>query len=299
MALNQSLSFDTSSVTSMFRMFRVRSSPCPAPNLQSSPPPCTLLAAAVARHASRSFTPRPVTYTADGYPIKPPSCDPQAGGKVLRSEADGKEMINFGRFNDSYYGVGKGSLFIPVQRPNVSNIFEFHWCPDQNEFQVTVFKKGGPYLFRPQSPEVETLEAEKAFMQAEIDQLKADNIQLQANNTQFCVALPPSSPSPPPTEDTCTDEATDFTCKKGKCKKKYSAEKKQQCKKTCDLCDALPPSAPPPSAPEDECAGLEDHKKCKIKNCEDSKKKLKKCKKQCKKKKLKKKCKKTCCDAGF
>ena len=60
------------------------------------------------------------------------------------------------------------------------------------------------------------------------------------------------------------------------------------------------PSPPPPSpsAPEDECAGLED-KKCKIKKCEDSKKKLKKCKKQCKKKKLKKKCKKTCCDAGF
>ena len=53
-----------------------------------------------------------------------------------------------------------------------------------------------------------------------------------------------------------------------------------QCKKTCDQCDALPPSAPPPSAPEDECAGLEDHKKCKIKNCEDSKKKLKTCKKK-------------------
>jgi len=135
-----------------------------------------------------TFTPRPVKYTADGYPIKPPSCDRQTGGKVLRSEADGKAMINFGRFNDSYYGVGKGSLFIPVQRPNVSNIFEFHWCPDQNEFQVTVFKKWGPYPFRPQSPEVETLEAEKAFMQAsmqkEIDQLQADNIQLQASNTQ-------------------------------------------------------------------------------------------------------------------
>ena len=97
----------------------------------------------------------------------------------------------------------------------------------------------------------------------------------------------------------CADEATDFTCKKEKCKKKYSEEKKQQCKKTCDLCEALPPSAPPPSAPEDECAGLEDDKKCKIKNCEDSKGTLKKCKKQCKKKKLKKKCKKTCCDAGF
>eukprot|EP00964_Phaeocystis_antarctica_P164088 scaffold141506_cov51-Phaeocystis_antarctica.AAC.2 len=36
-ALNQPLSFDTSSVTNMGYMFRVRSSPCPAPNLQSSP----------------------------------------------------------------------------------------------------------------------------------------------------------------------------------------------------------------------------------------------------------------------
>ena len=37
-AFNQPLSFDTSSVTNMYRMFDVRSSPFPAPNLQSSPP---------------------------------------------------------------------------------------------------------------------------------------------------------------------------------------------------------------------------------------------------------------------
>eukprot|EP00964_Phaeocystis_antarctica_P109113 scaffold73604_cov48-Phaeocystis_antarctica.AAC.1 len=38
-AFNQPLSFDiTSKVTYMLRMFWVRSSPCPAPNLQSSPP---------------------------------------------------------------------------------------------------------------------------------------------------------------------------------------------------------------------------------------------------------------------
>ena len=37
-AFNQPLSFDTSSVTTMYGMFYVRSSPCPAPNLQSSPP---------------------------------------------------------------------------------------------------------------------------------------------------------------------------------------------------------------------------------------------------------------------
>ena len=103
-------------------------------------------------------------------------------------------------------------------------------------------------------------------------------------------------PAPPP----CTDEATDFTCKKSKCKKRYSDEEKKQCKKTCDQCDALPPSASPPSAPEDKCGGRTDTNKCKIKNCEKvkgkCKKQCKKCKKQCKKKKLKKKCEKTCCD---
>ena len=45
-AFNQPLSFDTSSVTNMDRMFEVRSSPCPSPNLQSSPRAlsCTLRA---------------------------------------------------------------------------------------------------------------------------------------------------------------------------------------------------------------------------------------------------------------
>eukprot|EP00964_Phaeocystis_antarctica_P157294 scaffold127415_cov63-Phaeocystis_antarctica.AAC.3 len=36
-AFDQPLSFDTSSVTDMGQIFRVCSSPCPAPNLQSSP----------------------------------------------------------------------------------------------------------------------------------------------------------------------------------------------------------------------------------------------------------------------
>ena len=54
------------------------------------------------------ITPRPVTYTADGYPIKSPSCDPHAGGKVPRSEVDEKEMINFGRFNDSTTVLARG-----------------------------------------------------------------------------------------------------------------------------------------------------------------------------------------------
>eukprot|EP00964_Phaeocystis_antarctica_P021151 scaffold11710_cov51-Phaeocystis_antarctica.AAC.1 len=43
-AFNQPLSFDTSSVTTMYKMFSVRSSQCPAPNLQPSPLPCTLRA---------------------------------------------------------------------------------------------------------------------------------------------------------------------------------------------------------------------------------------------------------------
>ena len=36
-AFNQPLKFDTSSVTNMKNMFAVRSAPCPAPRLQSSP----------------------------------------------------------------------------------------------------------------------------------------------------------------------------------------------------------------------------------------------------------------------
>ena len=46
---NQPLSFDTSSVTDMGSIFYVRSSPCLAPNLQSSPPLHAVFAA-VARH---------------------------------------------------------------------------------------------------------------------------------------------------------------------------------------------------------------------------------------------------------
>ena len=105
--------------------------------------------------------------------------------------------------------------------------------------------------------------------------------------------LPPTRPSSQPKMplDKAKKKSREEKGKKEKCKK-YLDEEKEQCKKTCDQCDALPPSAPPPAPPEDECAGLEDHKKCKIKNCEDSKKKLKTCKKKCKKKKLKKKCKK-------
>ena len=61
--LNQPLSFETSSVTTMYGMFRVRSSPCPAPNLQSSPAlhaACTAVARRLFRLPTR--IPRPAPY---------------------------------------------------------------------------------------------------------------------------------------------------------------------------------------------------------------------------------------------
>eukprot|EP00964_Phaeocystis_antarctica_P070615 scaffold43012_cov49-Phaeocystis_antarctica.AAC.6 len=61
-AFNQPLGFDTSSVIDMSLMFYVRSSPCPAPNLQSSPllhAACT----AVGRHLPVSWSaPRPASH---------------------------------------------------------------------------------------------------------------------------------------------------------------------------------------------------------------------------------------------
>eukprot|EP00964_Phaeocystis_antarctica_P072353 scaffold44227_cov47-Phaeocystis_antarctica.AAC.1 len=56
-AFNQPLSFDTSSVTTMTAMFSVRSSPCPATNLQSRPP----LDAACAAVVHRLLPPDPCT----------------------------------------------------------------------------------------------------------------------------------------------------------------------------------------------------------------------------------------------
>eukprot|EP00964_Phaeocystis_antarctica_P096612 scaffold62890_cov81-Phaeocystis_antarctica.AAC.1 len=56
-AFNQPLSFDTSSVTDMHWMFYVRSSPWPAPNLQSSPPLHAALRAPRSPSASRPLGP--------------------------------------------------------------------------------------------------------------------------------------------------------------------------------------------------------------------------------------------------
>ena len=233
-------------------------------------------------NASYYFTPRPVNYS-NGAPVDPPKCNNSNRPKVRDEYVQGRFI------NDS-------NIFTPVS--DVSNIFEFKWCPNQDQFHVTVFRSGN-YVFTHHTG-LELLQAEidqhdttVAEMQAEIDQLQADNIQLQANNTQ-CATPPSSPPSLPPTGDTCTDEATDFTCKKKKCKS-YSDAEKKQCKRSCGKCDAesAPPS--PPSLPPtgDTCAGLKDDKTCKIKDCE---KVDGKCKKLCKKNKLKKKCKKTCCD---
>ena len=62
-AFNQPLSFDTSGVTYMYAMFYVRSSPCPAPNLQSSLPPHAAYNPAVARRLPPSRpAPRPAPH---------------------------------------------------------------------------------------------------------------------------------------------------------------------------------------------------------------------------------------------
>eukprot|EP00964_Phaeocystis_antarctica_P094239 scaffold60987_cov51-Phaeocystis_antarctica.AAC.1 len=61
-AFNQPLSFDTSSVTTMVYMFGVRSSPCPAPKLQSTSP---------APGLHRGRPPPPASF-----PSPPPHCMP-------------------------------------------------------------------------------------------------------------------------------------------------------------------------------------------------------------------------------
>ena len=129
-----------------------------------------------------------------------------------------------------------------------------------------------------------------------------ESVDLPTVSVRVVVAPSPPPPSlPSPSSPPCAD--THNKCKKKKCKNKYSAAEKEQCKKTCGLCEALPPSAPPPSAPEDKCGGLEDKvkgkkKECQIKNCKKNSKSAQKCKDKCKKDGKKKKplCEKTCCD---
>jgi len=113
---------------------------------------------------------------------------------------------------------------------------------------------------------------------------------------------PPSALPPPPSPPACADKSEE-NCKKKQCNS-YKSEKKQKCKKTCDLCGPLPPTAPPSAPPpEVNCSGLSDAKKCKIKikKCKKSPpKNMKKCKNNCKKDRKKKKlCQETCCELGF
>lgn len=129
--------------------------------------------------------------TTTNKPINPPTCTPKRDGEFnSNGEPIKKQPVVYGRFddapyefNDVRYGDGNGALFSPVEETplTVSKIFEFRWCPDQNTFQVMVFKTG-PYQFVHVKPEDIV-----AGKQAEIDQLQADNIQLQANNAQ-CAA---------------------------------------------------------------------------------------------------------------
>ena len=129
--------------------------------------------------------------TTTNKPINPPTCTRKRDGESnSNGEPIKKQPVVYGRFddapyefNDVRYGDGNGALFSPVEETplTVSKIFEFRWCPDQNTFQVMVFKTG-PYQFVHVKPEDIV-----AGKQAEIDQLQADNIQLQANNAQ-CAA---------------------------------------------------------------------------------------------------------------
>jgi len=135
--------------------------------------------------------PRPVQYGRCSYdppgtkncPIDPPYCN---GGQLIRSEVKGEEAtINHGRFvvvqNPELPSetITKFEIVPKQSTVPVSKIFEFTWCPAQDKFQVTVYKQGNadtgfPYQFRSQTHNVVALQSEKAVLQAEIDQLKAE-----------------------------------------------------------------------------------------------------------------------------
>ena len=169
--------------------------------------------------------------TTTNRPINPPKCTTKTEGEF---NSDGepikKQKPVYGAFNDEYYSVGNGALFNPVEAsPNtVSKIFEFHWCPDQNTFQVMVFKTG-PYQFVHVKPEDIV-----AGKQTEIDQLQADNIQCADDKSKLQAALKCAGFEDKKTckIKNCDDNAGTLTKCKKQCKK-YKLKKK--CQKTC--CD--------------------------------------------------------------
>jgi len=116
-------------------------------------------------NASYYFKPRPVTYQ-NGVPVNPrPTCN-------YNEPKDRKEEVK-GQFDDST----TPPTFIPVS--DVSDIFKFTWCPNEDQFHVTVFRSGN-YVFTHHTglellqAEIEQHETTVAAMQAEIDQLQAD-----------------------------------------------------------------------------------------------------------------------------
>ena len=146
------------------------------------------------------FKPRPVLYDPDGKPVNERSvpCDKKGAQELFRSVEKGssvlgpsgrpvKGMAVFGKFDDDSYGPDQGSEFVPVQEVNVSNIFSFRWCPDQDQFQVTVWGGKGPngcaYPLLP--PDYNTMKADNAVIQAEMTSLYAEKTSLHAEKTSL------------------------------------------------------------------------------------------------------------------
>ena len=103
----QPLSFDTSSVTTMYGMFYVRSSPSPAPNLQSGPP----LHAACAAVARRPPPPSPQLA-----PHRMPSVRLSAERGGVQPAA---ELRHLRRHNHALHVPG---ALLPVPCPNICTL---------------------------------------------------------------------------------------------------------------------------------------------------------------------------------
>ena len=99
--------WDTSSVTDMSSMFRVRSSSCPAPNLQSSPVPCTLLAP----RSPAAFDPPANPYTSPRRSC--PSFRPSAVRVGVQPTAELRHLQRYG------HELNVPGALLPVSCPDV------------------------------------------------------------------------------------------------------------------------------------------------------------------------------------